>query len=407
MSLERHYLERELEDLLQKDATIWRFLREGSLDGVWYWDLENPQHEYMSPEFWRLFGFDPTTKTHDPAEWQDLIFPDDLDLAKENLARHIADPDHAYDQIVRYRCADGDTAWVRCRGIAVRDTDGKAIRLLGAHNDITQQMREERSAKMTSEFLAQIMDTAMGGIIALGHRGEILSINKPGRHFLGGVSLPTPFDWPEEMCFIDRETLQPIQDEQHPIRRAVDGGMLMGEILSMGRADGLDMRYVRISSAPVTVEGSSMAAVMILDDVSEQEKNRQQVERTARLDALGQLTGGIAHDFNNLLATVQYALELAESADSQSQRIGYLDIAKKSVERGSALTGRLLAFAKQQPGLAEAQRVTRVLEDFQRLAAPLIEATVKVDFKALDRDYTDSRTMAMVLESDGFACDLR
>ena len=49
--------------------------------------------------------------------------------------------------------------------------------------------------------------------------------------------------------------------------------------------------------------------VLAIDDVSEAEQNRQQIERTARLDALVQLTGGIAHDFNNLLATIQYAIQ--------------------------------------------------------------------------------------------------
>ena len=79
----------------------------------------------MSPEFWRLFGFDPETKQHLASEWQDLIYPEDLELAKENLAAHLAYPDHPYDKIVRYLRADGKMAWVRCRGIAIRDPEGR------------------------------------------------------------------------------------------------------------------------------------------------------------------------------------------------------------------------------------------------------------------------------------------
>lgn len=144
---DRHYLEEELERLVQSDPDMWRFLREGSLDGVWYWDLEKPDNEWMSPEMWRLFGVDPATKTHDPAEWQDLIFTEDLDVALENFQKHCADPDHPYDQIVRYRHADGSTVWVRCRGMAIRDETGKPIRMLGAHNDITAVKRAEERAR--------------------------------------------------------------------------------------------------------------------------------------------------------------------------------------------------------------------------------------------------------------------
>ena len=151
---ENHYLKSELETLLRKDDQIWTFLQQGSLDGVWYWDLERPDCEWMSPEFWRLFGIDPATKGHDPAEWQDMIFPDDLNEVLENFEKHCADPDHPYDQIVRYAHADGSTVWVRCRGIAIRNADGKPIRMLGAHNDYTALKNSEVAARSAAHEAA-------------------------------------------------------------------------------------------------------------------------------------------------------------------------------------------------------------------------------------------------------------
>ncbi len=132
---------------------MWSFLQQGSLDGVWYWDLENPDEEWMSPEFWQLFGIDPSTKKHDPTEWQDIIFAEDLAVALENFEKHCEDPSHPYDQMVRYRHSNGSTIWVRCRGIAIRDEEGKPIRMLGAHNDMTaikesQQEAEREKAKL-------------------------------------------------------------------------------------------------------------------------------------------------------------------------------------------------------------------------------------------------------------------
>jgi PAS domain S-box-containing protein len=142
-----NYLASELTHLVKSDDATWQFLQSGSLDGVWYWDLENPDQEWMSPEFWQVFGIDPTTKRHDPAEWQDIIFEDDLRTALKNFEAHCADPDHPYDQIVRYRHADGTTVWIRCRGLAIRDDTGKPIRMLGAHTDITPVKRSEENAR--------------------------------------------------------------------------------------------------------------------------------------------------------------------------------------------------------------------------------------------------------------------
>ena len=92
----------------------------------------------MRPSFWRLFGVDPATKAHLASEWQDIIHPDDLATAIENFEKHLADPEHPYDQIVRYRHVDGSFVTVRCRGLTVRDENGKPQRMLGAHNDLTE-----------------------------------------------------------------------------------------------------------------------------------------------------------------------------------------------------------------------------------------------------------------------------
>ncbi|MEM9343108.1 MAG: ATP-binding protein [Pseudomonadota bacterium] len=395
-----HYLEAELDALIQSDPEIWQFLREGSLDGVWYWDLENPEHEYMSPEFWRLFGFDPAKKEHLVAEWQDLIFPEDLEIAKRNVALHIADPAHPYDQVVRYRCADGQVAWVRCRGLAIRNAEGRATRLLGAHNDLTQQMRDRQAAEETSSLLSLILDTTRSGIIGLDEAGRIVSINSAGRHMLGGLTEGVPCDWPEAIRFIDPDRLQPLGGAESPIPRALAGEVLSHEILLLARTEGREARYVRVSTARVEAEVASVHTVVILDDVSEQERTRQQVERTSRLDALGQLTGGIAHDFNNLLATVQYALQLADAATDEAQRREYIQTARASVDRGSDLTKRLLAFARQQPGLASSEQVASVLDEFRKLAVPLIESSIRVDFVVSERDlwvYCDTAQLGNAL----------
>jgi signal transduction histidine kinase len=141
-----HYLGLELADRIKNDPGMWTFLQQGALDGVWYWDLERPDQEYMSAEFWKLLGVDPATKPHDPEAWQDIIFPEDLETALENFNAHCADPDHPYDQIVRYLHSDGSTVWVRCRGLALRNAEGTPIRMLGTHTDVTALKTAEETA---------------------------------------------------------------------------------------------------------------------------------------------------------------------------------------------------------------------------------------------------------------------
>ena len=155
METEDHYLKRELYEKFDRGSAIFEFLQLGSLDGIWYWDLQNSDHEWLSPRFWELLGFDPAEMPHLSAAWQGLIHPDDLKTALENLAKHRVDPDHPYDQVVRYRHKNGSWVWVRCRGIVIRDDNGDPVRMLGAHTDLTELMRtEEELRRRTHELEA-------------------------------------------------------------------------------------------------------------------------------------------------------------------------------------------------------------------------------------------------------------
>lgn len=150
-----HYLKTELYALIQSDPTIFEFLQAGSLDGIWYWDLVDTDQEWLSDRFKSVFGFAPDEMDHSPAWWQANIYPEDLALALENFAAHAADPAHPYDQVVRYRHRDGSTVWVRCRGLAIRDDEGKPIRMLGAHTDVTALKKTEEELRNTNELLAK------------------------------------------------------------------------------------------------------------------------------------------------------------------------------------------------------------------------------------------------------------
>ncbi len=147
------YLKEELYNLINRDTSIFEFIQSGSLDGIWYWDLENPEIEWMSPKFWETLGYSAEEKKHMAKEWQSIIFQEDLKTAIKNFEKHCADPNYPYDQIVRYKHKKGFTVWIRCRGMAIRNDAGKAIRMLGAHTDISDLKRAQKEiSRLTEEY---------------------------------------------------------------------------------------------------------------------------------------------------------------------------------------------------------------------------------------------------------------
>lgn len=246
--------------------------------------------------------------------------------------------------------------------------------------------RLTRQIAMAHTRMGAILDATRGAVLGLARSGHILVANPSAQDMLalGPGDLPKP--WPSEVTFLDREDLAPLEASHDPMQRALAGQVLKGEVALLQVPGSRSKRYVRVSSAPVGADDpGGLHSVLILDDVSEQESNRQQLERATRLDALGQLTGGVAHDFNNLLATIEYAVQLA-APDASPRAQGFLDTALQTIHRGAALTKRLLAFAKQQPGLSRSYLVETVMVDFEALARPSIEKSITMEFTLEEPD---------------------
>ncbi|HEY2482628.1 MAG TPA: PAS domain S-box protein [Caulobacteraceae bacterium] len=82
----------------------------------------------------------------------------------------------------------------------------------------------------------------------------------------------------------------------------------------------------------------------------ERDEAREALLQSQKLDALGQLTGGVAHDFNNLLMTIIGGLDLVRKRLPPDPKVTpLLENAMQAAQRGSALTQRMLAFARRQP----------------------------------------------------------
>ncbi|HEX8839288.1 MAG TPA: PAS domain S-box protein, partial [Sphingomicrobium sp.] len=79
------------------------------------------------------------------------------------------------------------------------------------------------------------------------------------------------------------------------------------------------------------------------------EESREQLFRSQKMEALGQLTGGLAHDFNNLLTAILGACELGIRNLNDPEKVKrLLEGVRGSAQRGAGLTKQLLAFARAQ-----------------------------------------------------------
>jgi PAS domain S-box-containing protein len=211
-----------------------------------------------------------------------------------------------------------------------------------------------RGKRVSEEKYSRLMDGARDAIFILSPEGAILDANYRASEFCGRTGASLIGARLEEALGVG----------------AADGGAINLEtdaILQLETRHGLERerRCFEASSAAVSVDGAHYRLV-IVRDVTEQRRLEAGLRRVQKLDALGQLTGGIVHDFNNLLSALALNIEaLKRRADEQSESGIIAERLERGVERGQAMSRRLLAFARQQPV------VTRECELNELVAASL------------------------------------
>ncbi|MBT9385031.1 transporter substrate-binding domain-containing protein, partial [Pseudooceanicola sp. CBS1P-1] len=295
-----------------------------------------------------------------------------------------------YQTLVR-RWFDDPPFWTRARVHGALAMGG-ALALLGALAFLAQTWRARRQearlrAETTavSDRLAAILASTRQAIFGFDSAGGIAVINPSGRQLLSLPEGAVPRRWPPRAVFLDPLSAEALPPGEDPLDRLSRDVLLRGAVYLFRADPGAEPHYVRVSIDRVTDPHSALAHVLILEDDDENELTRQKLIRAQRLSSMGLLTGGLAHDFNNILATILYNAQLARlTAEGPGATV--LDRIIASVEQGSALTRRLLGFARRRAQAGGAVRLADSLREVEALAAPAIGAALRLEVALPEED---------------------
>jgi len=120
----------------QRQMELYRLASVACDEGLWDWDLIHGSIEY-SPRWKSMLGFAEAEIDCDPEEWFGRIHPDDRHRVKGEVRAHLAGETEYLVSEYRMRHKDGTWRWIENRGGAARGEGGRAVRLAGAHTDIT------------------------------------------------------------------------------------------------------------------------------------------------------------------------------------------------------------------------------------------------------------------------------
>lgn len=131
----------------------WKFALQNSGIGLWDWDSKTNQVFY-SKESKQIIGFDEDEISSDASEWDNRVHPDDIDDYYEDFNNHINGDNPEYINVHRVLHKDNTYRWILDKGKIIEyDDDGKPIRIIGTHTDITKQKETERSLKKSIDLI--------------------------------------------------------------------------------------------------------------------------------------------------------------------------------------------------------------------------------------------------------------
>ena len=375
--------------LREREAELARVQEIGQLGGLEV-DLRDGFRNRRSPEYLRIHGLPPEAFNETHEDWVRRIHPEDREQTERQFIDAVRGDAREYRAEYRIlRPRDGELRWIAVRARIERASDGKPLRLVGAHIDITERKRIEERLRQLNENLEQLVaqrtrerdrlwnvsDDLIG---VADFSGLWASINPAASAILGWshaelLAMPIASLWhPEDAA----STLAHRQ-------RLIEGGPTERFQNRYRHKDG-SYRWLSWSS---TAEGGLIYAVgrdvTTEHDAAEAlRRAEEQLRQAQKMEAVGQLTGGIAHDFNNLLTGILGSLDLMQKRVAQGRLNDierYATMAKTSANRAAALTHRLLAFARRQPLDPKPVDVNALVASMEDLLRRTIGEQVELD----------------------------
>jgi diguanylate cyclase (GGDEF)-like protein/PAS domain S-box-containing protein len=176
------------EEALLASEVRYALISRAANDGIWDWDIPSGT-VYYSARWKEIVGIEAGKRINSIDDWLLRVHPEDADRLQREIEDHIAGRSPQLDTEYRIRHGSGHYYWMQCRAIAMRNGEGKPIRMAGSQSDITLRKTYEISLlnaayedRLTGiknrAFFTQLVDIRNNGAAIWGSAIVLINIDQ-------------------------------------------------------------------------------------------------------------------------------------------------------------------------------------------------------------------------------------
>ncbi len=346
-------------------------------DGIWECSPQTGEVHY-SPRYYTMAGYEPNEFEQTFDEFKKRVHPDDFAIIETSLQRYLAGETDAHDAEFRFRHKDGSYMWLRTRGkIIERDANGAPLRLMGTHTDITQRKIAERALYESEQLYRSLIETTSAIAWQYDVEQDRFTYISPQIEKLTGYA---PAEWTDMAFWAER--IHP-DDRDYAVQyceaqcKTTDQYSFDYRCLT---ADG-DIIWIRDAVSVIRKQGEPVLLRGFFLDITEAKQNEAALQRSQKLEAVGQLTGGIAHDFNNILGIILGNISLIEKKASLDETtLKHVNAVERATRRAVELTRKMLDFSRKEAGSIETVNINALIQDIHNLLAQSVTPGISIEY---------------------------
>jgi PAS domain S-box-containing protein len=353
--------------------------------GIWDWEPATDRTAW-NDEMLRIYGITRESFTGRGADYISATRADYRERQAANIREDFAagvtaDRFHSGEfrrPPVRELCVvrpDGSERFTLGSAVTVVDAEGRAVRMIGVTQDVTERRKTERSLRL----LAAAVEQTPASVMITDPKGAIEYVNPAFERATGFFRAEVLGQRPRILA----GGAQP--DEAHRALWAELGAGRSWQGRFIDRKKSGEQFVEDVVISPIRDEqGEVCNLVSVARDVTKELALQQQLADARKLEGIGRLAGGVAHDFNNILSVILSDAEELERREAPAPSF-VAEMAREITDAGLRardLTTQLLAFARKQLFSPVALDLNQALHRSERLLRRVLGEDIVLEVRA-------------------------